>query len=239
MNKKGKIQRIQKAIDQSIIYSMIINPSSFTVLNKYLKRPVENYLQIQNYQKFSELGSYLIEMNPLLFDDMKEEEKEINLIIQEDKIELLKRKLVNHTINKNYKDGKGISLIEKCVFFNSEKCIDFLLDENVSIKDNYEGRSLMEFAAMKGNKKIIDLCLKNSLEIDFIDFVIGLMAHQNEVVDWMFEKTQEIKFYNTMLKTQIFGFVDNIEFNETFLKDGFNINEETEDKLINYKMKHH
>jgi len=82
MKKARKMQQIQKAIDQSIIYSMIINPSSFAVLNKYLARPLNNYLQIQNYQRFSEFGSCLIRMNPLLLDNMTEEEKEINLIIQ-------------------------------------------------------------------------------------------------------------------------------------------------------------
>lgn len=59
-------------------------------------------------------------MNPILLYDIPEEDKEINLIIQKDNFEELKAKLVYHIFDQNYKDKKGICLIEKSVFFQSK-----------------------------------------------------------------------------------------------------------------------
>ena len=151
------IQRIQSIIDQSIIYCMLVNHSSHPTLNKYLTTPIPEF-QTKYFSSNFGYASLLLKMNPLLNDDITEEEKEINSIIQEDNFEQLKLKFINHLLDPNHNDSKEISLIEKCVFFNSKHCLNYLLEENVSIERhtiiaNYEVYEigLMEYGSLKGN----------------------------------------------------------------------------------------
>ncbi len=128
MKQTKNFQRIQNAIDQSLIHCMLINPLLYPTLSHELTRPIPGFtLKSFNYPYY-DYKSILIKMNPVLLEDITEEEKEINSIIQEDNCEQLKMKFINHLLNPNQKDRNEISLIEKCVFFDSKQCLNYLLE---------------------------------------------------------------------------------------------------------------
>ena len=239
MDKPTKnIQRIQSIIDQSIIYCMLVNHSSHPTLNKYLTTPIPEF-QTKYFSSNFGYASLLLKMNPLLNDDIteEEEEKEINSIIQEDNFEQLKLKFINHLLDPNHNDSKEISLIEKCVFFNSKHCLNYLLEENVSIerhtiKIDYKDYEigLMEYGSLKGNRDIINICLEKGQKIQEITLIVGLIAHHNELVKWMIEEGKKRKCFDETIEIQIFGLADNIEFNEKLLKSGIDVNSKDNDK---------
>ena len=242
MKRTGNIQKIQNIIDKSLIYCILINPSSYFAFSHHLTYSIPAY-QSANFPEFHDDFFYLlIKMNPLLEDITKGEEKfqdeeeklqdeELNLIFQKDNYEELKLKLINHLLNPNHKDGKGISLIEKCTFFDSKKCINFLLEENITIErrsvriddKDYE-IGLMEYGALKGNKDIINICLEKGQIIQPITLELGLIGHHNEIVEWMIEEGKRKEFFDETIKNGIFGNIDNIEFNEKLLKSGADLN---------------
>ena len=246
MDKQTKnIQRIQSIIDQSIIYCMLVNHSSHPTLNKYLTTPIPEF-QSKYFSSNFGYASLLLKMNPLLNDDITEEEKEINSIIQEDNFEQLKLKFINHLLDPNHNDSKEISLIEKCVFFNSKHCLNYLLEENVSIerhtieidyKDNEIG--LMEYGSLKGNRDIINICLEKGQKIQEITLIVGLIAHHNELVEWMIEEGKRRNHFNETIEIQILGLTNNIEFNEKLLRSGIDVNAKNNRKRRRDKKKQH
>ena len=227
--KSEKKQRIRNVIDQSLIRCMIINPSLYPTLSQYLTNPLPEFQTKYFKQTYNEYDSLLIQMNPLLLDDITEEEKEINSIIQEDKIEQFKSKIAKNLLDPNHKDRKGISLIEKCAFFDSTQCLNYLIEENVSIERhsiNYFYKiGLMEYGALKGNRDVIKICLEKGQKIQKETLILGLIAHQNELVEWMIEEGN----FDETIKSQILGIADNIEFNEKLLKSGIDINAKDND----------
>ena len=246
MKQTKNFQRIQNAIDQSLIHCMLINPLLYPTLSHELTRPIPGFT-LKSYIPCNDYDSLLKQMNPVLLEDITEEEKEINSIIQEDNCEQLKMKFINHLLNPNQKDRNEISLIERCVFFNSKQCLNYLLEENVSIdrhtieinfKDYEIGDyeiGLMEYGALKGNREIVNICLEKGQEIQEITIILGLIGHRNELVEWMIEEGKRRGFFDETIKTRIFGLVDNIEFNEILLKSGININAKDDYKRRRYK----
>jgi len=236
MKQTGNIQRIQSAIDKSLFQCMLVNPYTLPTLAKYLTHSFTDQLNFFIHNP-NIIVTSLLQMNPLLIstkqeENENEEKNEINSIFKEDNYELLKLKLVNHLLDPNYRDRKGISLIEKSVFFNSKKCIDFLLEENVSI-DRHEihlnfGKikiGLMEYGALKGNKKVVNFCLEKGQNIELQTLLAGLVTHQNDLFEWMFEKGKQKGLFDDSIKAAVLGLVDNIEFNEKLIKSGTDINE--------------
>lgn len=227
-----------KSLDHSLIINMLIYPSSFSVLNGYSTHQIFKYNQLKNFQKcLDPFGSLLIKMNPLLLENITEEENEINTIIHEDNLGELKSKIFNQLLDKNHQDRNKISLIEKCVFFNSKKCIQYLIGENILISrhpyktDNKEYEiGLMEYGVVAGNRDIINFCLEKGQTIQKITLVLGLLGHQNELVEWMIEEGKRRNYFDETIKTQIFGLVDNIEFNEQLIKTGMDINKKDNDQ---------
>lgn len=243
MNTVRRLMEIGTIIDQSLVYSMLIYPSSFELLSPFLLNPISDYHQLKNYfNYYNEFGSLLIRMNPILLEN-SEEEKEINSILQNDDLDLLKSKFINNLLDPKYKkiDGRGsqkssISLIEKCVFFDSKRCLAFLLDENVPISRHrihhndvdYE-IGLMEYAILKGRIDIFHICLEEGQSIQRETIILGLMGHQNETIKMIIEERHEKKIFDIM-EQNFMGITDNILFNERIFESGINDNTRDNDK---------
>jgi len=215
---------------------MLIYPSSFPILNRFLTKQFKDFqtmTDFQNYfsQNIDFLHLLLIKMNPLLLKKITEKENEINEIIQTDNYEKLRLKFIDNTLNPNYSDEKKISLIEKSAFFNSKKCLKFLLEENASIdrrmieaNEEFYQIGLMEYGALKGNKDVVNTCLERGQKLQRETLLLGLISKNNELVEWMIEEGQRRNHFDEKMKTDILGTTDNIEFNENLLKKGIDIN---------------
>lgn len=68
---------MQNAIDQSLIYCMLINPSLYPILSKFFTFSTPKFqLKCFNQTRYS-LISLLINMNSLLDENLKEKEKKL------------------------------------------------------------------------------------------------------------------------------------------------------------------
>lgn len=233
------MKRIFNAVNQSIINSIIIYPSSYPLLNQFLTVQIPKYKSkyfINQLNCKNNFWLLLIKMNPFMLKKKEYAGKEINMIIQEDDIDQLKIQIINHLLDINQIDINEISLIEKCAFYNSEKCMKFLFDENASItrrsvKINYERYDIgfMEYGAIRGSENIINICLGKGQKIKQETLKLGLISHQNSLVEWMIEEGKRRNHFNENIEIEILGFADNIEFYEKMFNKGININS-TDDK---------
>lgn len=221
------MKKICDMINQSIINTCLIYPSSFHVLSQFLTFPIFENQFIHLLDKQNEKDSLLVKMNPCIIDHITEDEIEINTIFQNDSLDKLKQNFINHSLNQYAIDRKNINLIEKCVFFNSRRCLDFLLEENFPIsrhRINYYEIGPMEYGALKGNKNIINFCLEKGQKIQSITLKLGLIGHQNELVEWMIEKVKKEKRFIKYIQDEFLGICDNIEFNESLFRKGEDVN---------------
>lgn len=217
--------KIRNSINRSLINSICIFPSSISILSPFCTQSFSQSLDIYS--------SILSIMNPKSLN----QDDEINKIFKEDDLDQLKNQIMINSLNPNFKDCNGISLIEKCVLFNSKKCMNFLLNENASISkhtitidNNKYEIGFMEYGAMKGNQDVINICIQKEQKIEKLTLILGLISHHNDLVEWMIEEGKQKKYFDETIEIQILGLTDNIEFNEKQIQKGMNINAKDKEK---------